>query len=196
MDRLAGERIRLRPLTLNERKLFFKWATHSDATPFWYGDLYGDEVPSYSIFKLEWPDHYFLGNAPHMGRAYGIELNGRLIGEINYNEINEVDYSVSLDVIIAEKTYHNKGYGTEAIVLLTRFLFDQYEIRKSQIEVISKNPRAYRAFEKAGYYHVYTYVRHEIVWHVLECMNKPAYPQHNGSRAPRQHAEKPENPSR
>lgn len=172
MKWLVGSRIRLRPLMLDERRLFFQWATHSDATPYWYGPLYGDDVPSFEVFKLEWSTYYFTEDSPHRGRCFGIVLDDRLIGQVNYNEINHKDYSVSLDILIGSKKDQNKGYGTEAIMLLTRYLFETFDIRKCQIEVISRNPRAYKAYENAGYHHVYTYVRQTIVWHVMECMKK------------------------
>jgi RimJ/RimL family protein N-acetyltransferase len=170
---IAGNRIRLRPLTLRERPRFFSWATRSDATPFWYGELYGDDVPSYVVFKLEWPDYYFTGAKPQKGRCFAIEVGGKPIGQINYNEIHRYDRSAELDILIAHHQYQGKGYGTEAIQLLTHYLFTEMAVRRCRIEVISANPRAIRAYEKAGYQHTYTYIRAGIEWHVMETLADP-----------------------
>lgn len=167
---LKGEHIALRPLILKERQQFFRWATQSDATPYWYGELYGDEVPSYVVFKLEWPDYYFDGSRPLAGRSFAILREGRPIGQINYNQVSRLDLTTELDILIAQATDQENGYGTEAIRLLTQYLFAHMAVRRCRIEVVSRNPRAYRAYLKAGFTPTYTYLRQGIVWHVMECL--------------------------
>jgi len=168
--KLEGKRITLRPMMLRERSQFFNWATRSDATPFWYGELYGDEVPSYVVFKVEWPDYYFTGSHPQKGRCFVIERERVPIGQINYNSIDAVDHSTELDILIADHKNQGQGLGTEAIRLLTGYLFREMSVRRCRIEVISRNPRAIRAYEKAGYAYTYTYIREGIEWLVMEIM--------------------------
>ncbi|MDX2287098.1 MAG: GNAT family N-acetyltransferase [Bacteroidia bacterium] len=165
---LHGEHIFLRPMTIRERYLFFRWATRSDAAPFWYGDLYGDEPPSYFAFKADWQDYYFDGSRPEKGRCFAIMLAGKPIGQINYNEIENSDRSTELDILIASALHQGLGYGTEAIRLLTEYLFREMGVRRCRIEVVSRNPRAVRAYEKAGYRHSYSYIREGITWLVME----------------------------
>ncbi|MCD4843515.1 MAG: hypothetical protein K8R25_03405 [Methanosarcinales archaeon] len=38
---LQGDKIVLRPMTVEEIPIFYKWATQSDSTPFWYSEVYG-----------------------------------------------------------------------------------------------------------------------------------------------------------
>ncbi len=167
---LAGNQVLLRPMTLRERPKFFQWATRSDATPFWYGELSGDEVPSYVVFRTEWPDYYFTGSQPSKGRCFMIEYQSVPIGQINYNQINQDDLSTELDILIANHQHQGQGLGTEAIQLLTQYLFDHMKVRRCRIEVISQNPRAIRAYEKAGYQHTYAYIREGISWNVMEIL--------------------------
>jgi hypothetical protein len=47
---LEGKKVSLRPMTVEEITTFYEWATQSEATPFWYGELQGDKVPSYEKF--------------------------------------------------------------------------------------------------------------------------------------------------
>ena len=131
---LQGERISLRSMTLRERPQFFRWATRSDATPYWYGELYGDEVPSYVIFKLEWPSYYFDGSQPELGRCFMILKDGRPIGQINYNKISSRDKSVELDILIAKHEDLGHGYGTDAIRTLTTYLFKAMGVRRCRIK--------------------------------------------------------------
>lgn len=159
-------------MTLKERYQFYRWATQSDAAPYWYGELYGDDVPSYIVFKHEFPNYYFDGSAPHRGRAFAIMHCGESIGQINYNEIIERDHSAELDILIARENNHNKGLGSDAIRTLLKYLFEKMNVRMCRIEVVAKNPRAIRAFEKAGFRQVYHYIRKGIEWLVMECVGK------------------------
>jgi len=138
-------------MTVEEIPAFFKWATQSEATPFWYGELQGDEVPQYEEFLKDWKRYYFDGSEPEKGRSFVILVGGRPIGQINYNAINRKDNSVELDIIIAEDRDKNKGYGSDALQTLSRYLFQEMNIVKCWIEVIAKNPRAIRAYQKAGF---------------------------------------------
>ncbi|GAB4415358.1 MAG: GNAT family N-acetyltransferase [Bacteroidia bacterium] len=157
-------------MRLRERPLFFRWATRSDATPFWYGERYGDEVPSYIVFKMDWPDYYFEDIRPEDGRCFAIEHNGRAIGQVNYNAISRVDRTTELDILIASEQDQGQGFGTDAIRTLTRYLFDEMGVRRCRIEVVPTNPRAVHAYAKAGFEATYTYVREHISWIVMECL--------------------------
>lgn len=148
---LKGKKVTLRPMTTKEIPLFFKWATQSDATPYWYGELQGDEIPTKKEFLKDWKRHYFDGSAPERGRCFVILVNQEAIGQVNYNKINRKDRSVELDIIIADDKHKGKGYGSDALKTLTRYLFKEMDIQKCWIDVITRNPRAIKAYKKAGF---------------------------------------------
>lgn len=152
----------MRPMTVEEMPTFYRWSTQSEATPFWYGELQGDKVPSYEEFLRDWQRYYFDGSEPEKGRSFVILVGNRTIGQINYNEINREDNSVELDIIIAEDRDKNKGYGTDALLTLTGYLFKRMSIETCWIEVVTKNPRAIRAYEKAGFRRIKTFMDGEI----------------------------------
>ena len=148
---IHGEKVTLRPMTIKEIPTFFEWATQSDATPYWYGELQGDEIPTYKQFHKDWKIHYFNGSAPEKGRCFVILVDYKAIGQINYNEIERGDNSVELDIIIPDDKHKNKGYGTDALQTLSKYLFLKMNIQKCWVDVIHKNPRAIRAYQKAGF---------------------------------------------
>jgi len=138
-------------MTVEEIPPFYQWAAQSEATFFWYGELQGDKVPTYEEFLKDWKRYYFDGSEPEKGRSFVILVGDRAIGQINYNEIKKGDNSVELDIIIAEDRDKNKGYGSDALQTLSRYLFQEMNVQKCWIEVITKNPRAIRAYQKAGF---------------------------------------------
>ncbi len=54
---LQGGKVVLRPMTVEEIPIFYQWATQSDSTSFWYGELYGDGIPTYEEFTQDWKRH-------------------------------------------------------------------------------------------------------------------------------------------
>ncbi len=55
--------------------------------------------------------------------------------------------------MIGDKTYWNRGYGTEAVRLLVKHGFNTLNLNRIFLHVFENNPRAIRAYEKAGFVH-------------------------------------------
>ncbi len=68
--------------------------------------------------------------------------------------INEVDWKNSwavVGIVIGDKNYLNKGYGTDAMRVLTRFIFEQMNIHKVKLFVFGFNERAIQCYKKCGF---------------------------------------------
>ncbi|MDP5172799.1 MAG: GNAT family N-acetyltransferase [Bacteroidia bacterium] len=165
---IAGPRISLVPMSLKDRRKFFRWATQSVATPWWYGELYGDEIPDYEVFKMDWPAHYFEDGSPESGRCYAIIWEGEAIGQVNYHQIHLPDRSTELDIILPFEKHTGHGIGQEAMALLSDYLFNYLAVTRINIELLAQNKRAIHSCERSGYRLIYSYCRHGIEWVVLE----------------------------
>jgi len=53
--------------------------------------------------------------------------------------------------IFLGRNYTDRGYGTEAMQLLSRFCFDELNLNKVKVHVYAFNPRAIRCYEKLGF---------------------------------------------
>ncbi len=68
--------------------------------------------------------------------------------------INNIDWKNSVAVVgimIGDKNYWGKGYGTDAMKTLVRFIFEQMNIHKIKLNVFSYNERAIKSYEKCGF---------------------------------------------
>jgi len=166
---IRGEKVVLRPMTVGEIPIFYKWATQSDATPFWYDD---GRIPTYEEFTQDWKRYYFDGSEPEKGRCFVILVDNRAIGQVNYNEINRETNSVELDIIIAEDVDKNKGYGTNALKTLVNYLFQNMNIQLCWIEAVTKNTRAVRAYQKAGFKITKTFLSNGVECNHMELSSK------------------------
>jgi len=145
---IKGEKVTLRPMTADEIPLFYKWATRSDATPFWYED---GVIPTLEQFLDDWQPHYFNSSQPEAGRCFAIIVDGRAIGQVNYNQIDRTNDSVELDIIIANDADKSKGYGSDALKTLSQYLIEDMNIKIPYIIPVISNHRAIRAYQKAGF---------------------------------------------
>ncbi|MBP7966976.1 GNAT family N-acetyltransferase [Candidatus Woesebacteria bacterium] len=148
---IQGEKIKLRPMIPSEFNLFYSWATKSDNSHFWYGELYGTKIPSISEFKKDWKEYYFDGSQPEKGRCFMILVDDKPIGQVNYNDIDRKTNSVELDIIIGERHHTGQGYGSDALQNLVEYLFTRMNIDSCFIEALTQNPRAISAYKKAGF---------------------------------------------
>jgi RimJ/RimL family protein N-acetyltransferase len=72
------------------------------------------------------------------------------LGEIVLNELDPEQASMNLRIaLLSSKT--SRGFGSEAVALVTRFAFEELLLREIKLEVLEKNLRAIRSYEKSGF---------------------------------------------
>lgn len=138
-------------MTEGDKPLFFEMATNSDATPFLYGELYNDQIPTWDALFADYKDYYFNDSAPEKGRCFAIIHNNKVIGQINYNDINRSSNSVELDIWIADNRNTGKGYGPAALQTLMKFLKSALHVERFIVCPSAENPKAIKGYENAGF---------------------------------------------
>ncbi|GMQ58838.1 GNAT family protein [Vallitalea sediminicola] len=73
------------------------------------------------------------------------------IGGCGINQVDWKNSNVEIGIFIGNKEYWNKGYGTDAMNVLIRFIFNEMNINKIKLDVYSFNDRAMRCYEKCGF---------------------------------------------
>jgi RimJ/RimL family protein N-acetyltransferase len=72
------------------------------------------------------------------------------LGEIVLNELDSEQASMNLRIaLLSSKT--SRGFGSEAVALVTRFAFEELLLREIKLEVLESNLRAIRSYEKSGF---------------------------------------------
>ena len=77
--------------------------------------------------------------------------SGILIGRCGFIRIDWKNRLGELAILIGEKSFRGKGYGTDALQVLTRFGFSELNLRKLKVSVMDFNLPALRAYEKCGF---------------------------------------------
>jgi RimJ/RimL family protein N-acetyltransferase len=74
-----------------------------------------------------------------------------LIGNCGLHQLDWKNRGCVFGIVIGDKNYWSKGYGTDAARTLVRFAFEQLGMNRVELEVYAFNPRAIRTYEKAGF---------------------------------------------
>jgi aminoglycoside 6'-N-acetyltransferase len=83
--------------------------------------------------------------------AYAIELDGEVVGLIEYHEEDDPMYRhAGIDIFLSEEV-HGRGLGTDAVRTLARYLVHERGHHRLTIDPAADNTAAIRAYEKVGF---------------------------------------------
>ncbi len=152
---IRGRCVMLRPAGPEDGRTILDWLYRSDVTPSMLGPpLYPERtVPPPGEDGGGYEPHYFDGSAPALGRCYLILADGEPVGQVSYNDIHEHGgrRRTELDIWLRSESCCGRGYGTDALHALCRHLHDRLGVAEFLVQPSARNPRAIRAYEKAGF---------------------------------------------
>ncbi|WHE08261.1 GNAT family protein [Thermoanaerobacterium thermosaccharolyticum] len=73
------------------------------------------------------------------------------IGNVSYNNVDWKNRHCEIAIMIGEEKYRNRGLGTEALVTLLDFIFNELNLYRVELKVYDFNERAIRCYEKCGF---------------------------------------------
>lgn len=79
-----------------------------------------------------------------------INENNVLVGFVTYKESNCCKYVYSIGITIGSR-YWDRGYGQDSIRSLTKYLFEDLNAIRIELEVIKCNLRAINCYKKCGF---------------------------------------------
>ncbi|HXZ29959.1 MAG TPA: GNAT family protein, partial [Dehalococcoidia bacterium] len=73
------------------------------------------------------------------------------IGSCGLHEINAKDHNANFGIVIGERDYWNKGYGTEATRLVLDYGFQELNLHRISSAAFAFNERSIRLHKKVGF---------------------------------------------
>lgn len=143
---LKGKLVNLRAIEREDLDEIMKWVNDQEVTKYLTAFLY-------PISRVE--EEKFLERAMSRNdteKNLVIETKeGVYIGQISLHKIDWKNSNAELGIIIGNKEYWGKGYGTEAIKILLHHAFNQMNLYKIYLRVFEFNQRGIRCYEKCGF---------------------------------------------
>jgi len=144
---LTGEAVTLRPMTAGDVFALTGLFAVPEVATWWPG-----ENEPRLLARLTDDDE---------GVGVVIELNGRLIGFVQYFEEADPDYRhASIDIVL-HPDWCDRGLGTDAMRTLARHLFDDLGHHRITIDPTVGNVRAIASYRKVGFRDVGVMRRYE-----------------------------------
>lgn len=76
---------------------------------------------------------------------------GKYIGGCGIQSVNWLSRVAIVGIMIGDKDYLGKGYGTDSMKILIDFIFNEMNINKIRLGTFSFNKRAIKSYEKCGF---------------------------------------------
>ncbi|WKZ36726.1 MAG: GNAT family protein [Anaerolineales bacterium] len=148
MSIMYGGRVRLRAVEREDINKFHEWVNDPEVTR---------GLALYLPMSMTDEEGWFnaLGRRDQKEKPLAIEVRrGRkwkLIGNCGVFDLDPVNRSAELGILIGDKSEWNKGYGSETMTLLLRHCFETLNLNRAFLRVYTDNVRAVRSYEKAGF---------------------------------------------
>ena len=153
---IYGDRIRFRAVEHDDLPTFQKYVNDPEVTA-----GLGIYLPLSILDEEDW----FAGVRKHPPdeRNLVIEIRHpnpetgedtwKMIGGTGFFNLDKRVRCAEFGIMIGDKTCWDQGYGAEAVRLLCRHGFSTLNLNRIYLRVLETNPRAIRAYEKAGFTH-------------------------------------------
>ncbi len=144
---IEGERIYLREITLQDadNREYCRWMNDKQVTQYTESRFQRNTAKTLRSFISQ------MSNDDNVFFAIISKDNNKHIGNIKIGPINKIHNFAYVGLIIGDKSYWNKGYGTEVIRLVVDYAFAELCIHKLIAGVYSNNVGSLRAFTKSGF---------------------------------------------
>jgi RimJ/RimL family protein N-acetyltransferase len=147
---IKGEKVILRDKRVEDAPDDYAWRVDEelsrlDATrPL---DMSYEEFLRYSRDELIYPNP--------RSRRFAIDTHkGKHIGNCMYYDIDTRQAEAELGIMIGDREYWGKGYGTDAVKAILDYIFTATPLERVYLHTLEWNQRARRSFAKAGFHEV------------------------------------------
>jgi RimJ/RimL family protein N-acetyltransferase len=145
---IYGRRIRLRKLEKSDFAQFVEWLNDPEVRA-----GIGMYLPLSQAEEERWYEKML--DRPSEEHVLAVEIRDgegwRVIGSTSFFDFHWRSRKAEFGIVIGDKTVWNQGYGTEITRLMLKHGFETFNLHRIELRVFSNNPRARRAYEKAGY---------------------------------------------
>ena len=151
---LSGKLVRLTALQRDDLPILAKMLEDPEYLGYSQGGLLYNEIIDDLTHQFD-QDHQvpWSGLEALHELSFGIHTleTNVLIGRVELVRFDWRSLSAEVGIGIGDKTYWDKGYGTDAMRVLLRYAFMELGLHRIQLDVFSFNLRAVKSYEKAGF---------------------------------------------
>lgn len=142
---MENKEIRLREIKISDKWVLHKWINDPDIIK--YTSYY---KPVSDMEQDAWFNNiaYFKNNF-----VFGIEYmpESKLIGTCGLYDFDSIAHKAELRIKIGDNSYRGKGFAQQAMDYLLKFGFDDMNLNKIWLRVLTTNEPAVKLYSKTGF---------------------------------------------
>lgn len=142
--KMIGEKCYLSPISLEDTERYTEWVNDLEIGQFMHFStaVYDQEKEREALQRLMQDSVSF---------AVVEKDNNKAVGNCSLMQVSNVHRHAQFGIFIGDKTYWNRGIGTEATMLSLDYGFNILNLKNISLEVFGFNKRAIRCYEKVGF---------------------------------------------
>lgn len=144
---IDGSKVALRNKRLSDARNDYDWQkdpelARLDAAPP-IACTYDEYITDYAS------EHFYPSSTRH---SFAVEtLDGKHIGNCVYYNVDEDKGEAELGIMIGNRDYWDRGYGTDTVRALTDHVFRHTGINRIYLKTLASNARAQKCFQKCSF---------------------------------------------
>ncbi|MEK7248387.1 MAG: GNAT family protein [Chloroflexota bacterium] len=143
---IEGKLVRLRAVEPGDAANAYKWINDGDVTRYLMA-----RYPYSLASEQDWVANASKPNDYSEAR-FAIETKeGVHIGLCGLHRGRPEERTADLGIMIGDKDYHERGFGTDAMLTMIRFGFEQMNLHRVSLGVFDFNQRAQAVYRKVGF---------------------------------------------
>lgn len=144
---LIGENIILRPVKKQDLEHFNIWRNSIDIK----NQALLHPFPVTKELDEDWFNYATNNKQNNIVFFTIVDKNKQVIGYTFLNAINWVNRNCYFGIIIGDKNQRGKGIGKETLRLITNYAFNNLNLNKITLEVVTNNKTAIKLYESFGF---------------------------------------------
>jgi RimJ/RimL family protein N-acetyltransferase len=144
---IIGNKVKLREKRLSDARDDYAWQSDPELARL-------DAAPvlnvSFPVYLLDYSDQL---HDPGVNRyPFAVEtVGGKHIGNCTCYDFSENEGETQLGIIIGDRNYWDKGYGTDTISTIVNYVFLNTNLQRIYLKTLNWNLRAQKCFQNCGF---------------------------------------------
>jgi RimJ/RimL family protein N-acetyltransferase len=144
---IVGNKVKLREKRLSDARDDYAWQSDLELAKL-------DAAPvlcvSFPVYLLDYADQL---HCPELNRyPFAVEtIDGKHIGNCTCYDVNENNGEAQLGIMIGDRNYWDKGYGTDTVSTIVNHIFLNTNLKRIHLKTLDWNLRAQKCFQNCGF---------------------------------------------
>ncbi len=166
---IAGSKVILREKSSVDAWDDYAWETDPELSQL---DAASPITITFSRYLADYDDE--LSHSPPTSHQFAIDtLDGKHIGNCSYYNISETRGEAELGIMIGNRNYWNKGYGSDVVTTMVNYIFCQTNLNRIYLKTLASNSRAQKCFQKCGFTPYRHWDKDRFSFTLMEIHRKP-----------------------